>query len=364
MRIGVIGDTHLGKSLFGYDLTQSTRGVMYAFFKSCVENRCTYAVHLGDVGDRPVWSVAQQKMFIQWCNEFERVGIKLRVLVGNHDVISRFGTTSALDSARANLWDHVEIIDRPTLETYGDTNLLYLPFPSPARYSEEEWKHSVDTTLDGVDASPITFAHLNVYGAVLGEQEFVYRGEQHTIPERAISLSKLLVAGHIHTPQEVGKTYILGASNRTRFSERSDKRHFLIIDTGPTVGRTRVKQIKAPAIRMRQITVREKTTTEATNAVRKKTVEGRLVKVIPIVEDGSGVDWKAIESALYDNGALHVAMATPIRATKRKRIKLKSTDQPADLARRFVKARISDRDEAEKILGLFKVAEEAVDHAD
>ena len=135
MRIGIIGDTHLGRKLYGYDLTGAIRRVMYKFFEFCVNEQVDLAVHLGDMFDTITPTIAHQKLAVQWLNEFERAGIQLRVLTGNHEVSAGSKATTALDCIKAIPYKYVDVVKYPLALSPADSpELLFLPFPAPGSF--------------------------------------------------------------------------------------------------------------------------------------------------------------------------------------------------------------------------------------
>lgn len=358
MRIAALGDTHLGRALLGYDMTPAILRTMYAFHEMCVKRRVDVAVHLGDVFDRPTPSEYHRKVFVQWCNLFERSGISLRVLVGNHDAMAKAGAASALEAFKASQWRHVEMLDRPT--TQG--NLVYIPWPSASIYKDADWLEDVDSQRTGLrrGADAIVFAHLMPRGAVLGDQDWVYRGTEHTIPETLLADHRinLLIAGHVHRPQQVSKKmWTSGAAIRLRFDEARQQRYFLEIEDG----RLRmVRHSHAPILRELVIDASAwgtggspPSTVEIVGSL--PSVGAEIVKVVPYVDEATSVDWQEVEAGLYRAGAAHVHVATTINVKRqaRKRKKVAKTTTLEGRVKRFMRERIADTKERRAVLRAF-----------
>jgi exonuclease SbcD len=361
--IAVLGDLHLGRSLYGYSLTPMIRFAMYRFFRFCVSHEVKIAVQVGDIFDNPRPTIEQEKIAIQWCNEFERAGINLFLINGNHDATGKPRLGSALDVIRANRFRFVAVINRPTLiqripsaYSYTGPSLYFLPFPCPSIYQEgEAWERAA--TLNMGSARPITFCHLNIEGAKIGEQDFPYRGDHFNLPKKVINGSRLVVAGHIHNPQRVGKkVQIVGSAERLRFDERNHDRYFTLVV--PLA--SRVKHYRRSALNLRQLTLdasgNEAATTEDVKRVIKgEDVQGAIVKVAPYVDELSTVDWNEVASALYKQGADHVVIAPPIqvKAKLARRIAKGRIDNDT-VAKRFIVDRIKDKWERKLIYKRFK----------
>lgn len=359
MRIGVIGDLHLGKTLYGYDLTPHIRRAMYEFLDLCLFVEADAAVCLGDVYDRPAPSVALQKMVIQWVNEFERAGIDLFLLAGNHDVTSSHAAPTALESIRvAAPFKHVQVIDRPVVIREVGT---MLPFPSPGIYDSHEHYVAMVNLLH--QHEPFVFSHLNIEGAKLGDQEFVYRGAEHFLPE----VNGTVLAGHIHKPQRTGDVQIVGAAERTSFAERWEERHLVLILRGRAI---RFK--RATALPLVQVepdvsgwgTGGSPPSTDDVVQDLAPRVSGALVKVAPFVDERTVVDWSAVERGLLDAGALSVTIAPATRVQKaRSRHKSgAAASDPVAAAARFIKQRVGDERERKRLLVTFKRIQKEADH--
>jgi DNA repair exonuclease SbcCD nuclease subunit len=357
--IGVLGDLHLGRSLYGYSLTLMIRSAMYRFLHFCIKHEVKIAVALGDIFDNPRPTIEQEKIAIQWCNEFERAGINLFLINGNHDATGKAGLGSALDVIRANRFTFVNVINRPTLikrlpsaVPYTGPPLYFLPFPCPSLYQDPEaWERAATSN---VERGAITFCHLNIEGAKVGEQDFPYRGDHFNLPSKIIKLSRLVVAGHIHNPQRVGKTIqIIGAAERLRFDERNHDRYFTLI------GDRVVHYRRSDALHLRQLLLDasggEVTTEDVKRVVKDQDVKGAIVKLAPYVDELSTVDWTEVASEVYKQGADHVVVAPPkqVKAKTVRRI-AKGRIDTFEVARRFIIARIKDKRERKLIYKRFK----------
>ena len=371
MKIAVTGDSHLGRTLYGFDLTSNIRRTMYRFFRWCANQKVDAVVHLGDVGDRPVWSEHQQKILIQWCNEFERAELPLFLLTGNHDVLSKHGVASALDIIKTARHSFVNVVDRPQhimIATgkgvdWAMSEMLFLPFPSPSIYREDEdWIADIKAAQSEIVDSCVCFAHLNVDGARMGEQEVIFRGADYTIPDRILDDDRirLVVNGHIHKPQKVGKVLMPGAAERLNFSERNNDVRFICIDTESLdVKKYKIKQ----AYSLIQIDIdasgwayETPLTTEDVLADLGDVPDNCLIKVQPFVDEQTTIDWPSVENTLYNKDAVYVVIAPPVLA-QRKRKKSQGTltsDSPMGLAKRFLRRRVHDKAERLALLKMFK----------
>lgn len=362
----VLGDLHLGRVLYGMDMTPEIRRIMWQFLSFCIQHGVSKAIQLGDVFDTPTPSEVHRKLLVQWLNEFERAKICLVVLTGNHDVMGRRGAVSALESIRVmNKWNYVRIVDRPLFE-FGH---LYLPFPSPAIWeSDQEWMEEVLWVADSINWPTTIFCHLNIEGARMGAQEWAYRGEDKVLPPGVYRDKGVdaVFAGHIHKPQRIGKdkVYVVGAASRLRFDEADEDRIFALRTEDS------LKFVRVPGQVLRTIELDASgasyggdppSTDELKSSFSHMDVKDALVKVAPVVDDTSFVSWREIESELYGMGAKHVAMAPPVRVRvkeKRRRRKVGEKLTHEGHAKSFLRNKVQDKGERRAIWKMYQELKE------
>lgn len=312
MRIAVIGDTHLGRTLYGYDMSYKIRSMMYRFVEFCLEHQVDAAVHLGDMYDNPRPSLDTEKWALQWCNEFERAKIPLFIIAGNHDVNSAGEAASALEPIKVAPYQYVHAIDRVSVVN----NMLFLPFPSPKIYRDEEvWLEAIEEAMSSITKLPIdVFAHLSVVGADLNGQEWVYRGGKFQLPNIVVEDPRVGVCycGHIHLMQEPRNNgyfvdgspayiSIIGAAQRLRFSERDNPVVFVLIDS-----QKKVRGFTQAAVKMIQADV----TADRLQDALSLEVERALVKLNVQIGKGDTCDTSTIVEELYRLGAEFVCVKT------------------------------------------------------
>lgn len=387
MNIGVIGDLHLGRSLYGYSLSDSIRNSMWEFVSFCKRYSVDTAIQLGDVFDRPIPTEADRKLVAQWCNEFDRAKIPLFILGGNHEAMARESTPFALQylkagSQKSNPW----IVDRPLVfqpadDCKLDVNLILLPFPSSGIYdSATEYNEDVEHALRRLDGSytSVCFSHLNVTGASLGNQEFVYRGADYVLPD---CITCTTIAGHIHTPQTIGnRIEVIGAADRLRFDEAGQPRYFgLVTTTKDAVHVTRY--VRTTALNLLELVVdasgsnrlnRAKTTDEVieelANHESRCCFQWSVVKVVPYVDRYSVVDWSEVRNWLYSDGARFVQIAPPILVEHEKKVRMRrkrkviSATDPEQAALMFLRSKVSSKSERVALFNLFGKALRQLDN--
>lgn len=386
MQIAVCGDLHLGRSLYGFDLSPYIRRCMWDFFDFCAKLKVDAAVQLGDVFDRPTPTEEQRKVVSQWCNEFDRAGIPLFILTGNHDTMSRQESPSALQylktgSGQSNPW----VIDRPLVLYPGydpvtdgrHVNLLFLPFPSSGIYDtpQEYFDDAKSAVSDADEEYPtLAFAHLNVEGAKMGKQEFVYRGADFSLPK--LDSVHHYFCGHVHKPQSVnGNVEVIGAADRLRFDEVNQTRLFGLVEVTdkwklgnrrnhemPPVYSFR-RYIRPNAINLVELEIdasglnrpdRAPTTDDVIADIGDVDIDRAIVKIKPFVDQHTMVDWSQVQAWLYSDGAAHVHLASSTRVkTEKKERQMVVVRDPEAAAKGFIGEKVGDKDERNKLMVLF-----------
>jgi hypothetical protein len=317
---------------------------------------------LGDIFDRPRPTIELEKIAMQWAQEFNRARINLIIMAGNHDVISKHGTMSALDVIKAADLEFVHVVDRP----YGGVvvpelpRFVIVPFPSPNTHaSEDAWRAEVESAIAGRKC--VGFTHLNVKGAKLGDQEWIYRGGDFDMPEALQEHATMIVNGHIHKQQRVGKVTMLGAAQRLRFSERDNPCSFGWMTSPHKMVRT-----KHEGIKLRQIDLDVSAwgnngeplrTADVIELIAAEDVGKAIVKVQPFTDERSVCQWAEVEAELYKRGAAHVQLATPVFTQRKREQQTKAetaVGEPLEAAKGFIRSRIGDKAERREVYRRFK----------
>lgn len=357
------GDLHLGRQLYGFNLTPTTRQIMYRFFHLCLKRGADYAVQLGDLFDSPRPAPGLEKIVVQWVNEFERARLSLYLMTGNHDVISKPGHTSALDAIKAMPYEYVRVIDRPAAIPMGQHTALFLPFPSTSTYLDpDDWREGVSAALRAAEKRKrpiIGYSHLDVSGATWGPQDIVLRGTDFCIPKavRQCKMVRQIIAGHIHQPQKVKRVLVQGAAQRLRIDEAQHARYFYFARNGKSLHRgkmgirdaVRMFDLKVDAsvgstLELEGVDLRCESQQDLIDELSQLDIDGRVVRVLVWVNAKTVLDWHAIERVLYDCGALFVYPMTPQQIPDEATgVTTRLAIDPDKAARRFIRDRIRSK---------------------
>ena len=375
MKSAFRGDTHLGRTIHGHDISEDIEKVMYRFWQFCEEHDVTCAVHLGDLFDSPKPTLRQQTMALKWCNHFERSCRRLFIITGNHEGIANAQTPTACEIIKQVPYDWVKLIDRPYYDrnTLPAAGILFLPFPSPGISPNAlHWHHNIEMHMQGNRGEPYFVAsHLNVDGARLGRQDWVYRGGDYLVPTAIEDDERcqLIVNGHIHKKQHVKKVFMPGSALPLNFGEADHQAQFTIVSGSGSHLMIENFPIDTLSFRNYDLDVSAftngsaLTTAQAVAVARSLSIEGVFVRVKPAVDVESHVEWHRVAEALYGNGARHVVIDSPIRVGHEaaQKVQDQSVGDPIKAAKIFVKGRIPDAKRQADVLDRFLQAKTEVE---
>ena len=223
MRIALITDTHWGARGDSQAFADFFNKFYYDFFFPYLkENNITQIIHLGDIVDRRKYinylTAKNLRKFVGHC---DASGIKLDVLIGNHD--TSFKNTNEVNSMN-ELFEHssydVSYYSSPTTKEFDGLKIALLPWVCSGNY-DESMKFVNET-----DAQ-ILFGHLEIQGFEM------YRGSfnDHGFDAKQFDKFDMVLSGHFHHKSSRGNIHYLGAPYEMTWSDYNDPRGFHIFDT-------------------------------------------------------------------------------------------------------------------------------------
>ena len=224
MKIGVVGDIHWSK----YSSIIRSRGEKYSTrLENCIssvnwaeqlfiDNDCDIVVYLGDFFD----SCDLKSEELTALTEINWSKFPHYFLVGNHEM--GMHDLSFSSGHVFSLCDNLEVIDIPSLISYSDTNIYFLPY-----ILESERKAFSEYV--GID-NAIVFSHNDLKGVQLGNFISQVGFDLNEIEENC----SLFINGHLHNGYNVSSKIInLGNLTGQNFSEDATKyqHRVMILDT-------------------------------------------------------------------------------------------------------------------------------------
>ncbi len=224
MKLALITDTHFG----GRNDSQIFNDYFFKFweeefFPTVLKKKIKKVIHLGDIFDRRKFANIKtlnsfRERFIEW---FERNGVELHIIVGNHDVY--YKDTNRINTPKEIFGDRykkIKIYEDPEILTFGKTKILFLPW-----INRENGEKSME--LINSNEASVVMGHLELNGFKMYKNSFCYHGMNHTV----FNSYDLVMTGHYHHKSTVGNIAYLGSTYEITWSDYNDPRGYHIFDT-------------------------------------------------------------------------------------------------------------------------------------
>lgn len=254
MRIGIIGDVHLGASYsIGYKDHNTGRNsrlldyeqTLYKTIDKCLDEGCQILVFTGDIFEHRHPNALYQKLFSKALSHAIAEGIKeIHIVVGNHDQqrISDATTLSYLKELHLN---NIMVHEKLSMVNFDSekVSLFFMP------YIDKNWLEatSYSDALDKIklqlqyqivqspnDHYRLLVGHMTLEGTFIGEEYAeLYDDNDLFLPLEMFSNIDATIMGHVHTPSvKSEKPYIayVGSMEKRGSFENYDKK-FVIVDT-------------------------------------------------------------------------------------------------------------------------------------
>jgi len=256
-RVVWASDFHLGLTTDEVDRTDEIIRVLEYIFKHAVEVKADCVVLGGDIFDHNQPGEHLIGVFIALLNILSAAGIKVYVMVGNHDAIAKHKRRSCLSFIRKlskqgyknlRLVDDIKTIKLWDAEV-GNVYFSFLPFISGA-HIDKKYKNAqqyYDTKMRSVrkklkqDDQWFVFSHLNVKDCVYGTEEYMLKKVETWVPDFLTEFKlgqtlPIIIQAHIHTRQERKNIHVVGSPIFTGFGEKEGNKYFVQLDIPEFMG--------------------------------------------------------------------------------------------------------------------------------
>lgn len=237
MKIVVISDTHYGLKSADYDRNSEIHSIVTDAIQWAIHNGADYFVHCGDLGHVANPSSEVHGLWAQIFETLEDNEIQSYFMLGNHDVVKDVNRPyGSLAPLRKLEYNYVKAINRDTFGYLGDLFAVFLPYFNQAYVGADH--NTVYNDVLNIHEKykkakrVIAFTHLNVPNAST-DNDFLLRPVQAVIPQELYDNDnvELIISGHIHKPQNIGKNIVIGSPICTDFGDLDNKR-FLCLNVG------------------------------------------------------------------------------------------------------------------------------------
>ena len=202
MKVAIITDTHFGARK-GSQVFHEFFQKFYddIFFPTLEERDIKTCIHMGDAFDNrkniDFWALNWARKNVY--DRFQKMGIKIYQLVGNHDVY--YKNTNEINAVDSLLEDYDNIVSISSPDSYqiGGSDFFMIPWICADNY--DETKRKISQTK-----SKVAFGHLEING-FQAHRGFVM---EHGMPKSFFDKFETVFSGHYHTRSNDGKFFYLG----------------------------------------------------------------------------------------------------------------------------------------------------------
>jgi len=223
MKISILGDTHFGArgdSLEFHKYFQKFYDDV--FFPHLIENKIDTVIQLGDLFDRRKFInfnslYLSRKYFFEKC---ERLGIRLHVLIGNHDVAYKNTLEVNSPALLLNEYHNIEIYEDFETVEFDGVNIDIVPWICDDNEQEifEKMKES---------KSQICLGHFEIDGFEMDKGNI----HQGGLDRKMLSKYDVVLSGHFHHKSSADNITYVGTPYEMTWADYNDPRGFHIFDT-------------------------------------------------------------------------------------------------------------------------------------
>lgn len=225
MKVALLGDTHFGcrgdSNIF---FEHQMKFFHECFFPFLEEKGIMNVIQAGDFFDRRKFINFRtlHETRVQIVEEFEKRGINLYIIPGNHDESLRNSSQiNSLNEIFKGRYEYVHIMDEIGMEEYFDNIIVgFLPWIN--KENQEQALKYIKTC-----SSDVLIGHLELKG-------FEYLPgitAENGMDSKLFSHIPLVISGHYHTPSRKNNIQYLGTPYQLMWSDYNDKKGFWILDT-------------------------------------------------------------------------------------------------------------------------------------
>ena len=234
-----LGDLHLGKTLFDFDLNEDQRYILDQILCIAEKESVDGVLIAGDVYDKSVPSEAATKLLDYFLIELTKREIKVFMVSGNHDSDERLNYGSTLFASNQIFISAVfdGMLHRQSFaEEDTKINIYMLPFVKASQVRHyfpdekiESYDDAVQTIIRNTDINKSNKNILVAHQFVSGKGEDPALAGSESVGTQSVGLVEKIgydcfddfdyvALGHIHSPQKVGREEIRYAGSPLKYS--------------------------------------------------------------------------------------------------------------------------------------------------
>ena len=255
MRFLHLGDLHIGKSLYEFDLIEDQRYIFDQIIEIAVDKKVDGILIAGDVYDKTIPSENAVRLFDYFLCQLEAKKLKTFIISGNHDSDERLNFGSSLFESKGVYISskfNGKLYKREFEDPNGKVNVYLLPYVKGSQVKHFYPDEKIDNYNDAVkaiikranintDERNILVAHQFVGGKeklpnLAGSEGVAVQnvGTVEIISSECFDDFDYVALGHIHSGQSVGREEVRysGSPLKYSLSEIDDDKSVPIITFG------------------------------------------------------------------------------------------------------------------------------------
>ncbi len=234
-----LGDLHLGKTLFDFDLVEDQRYILDQILCIAEKESVDGMLIAGDVYDKSVPSEAATKLLDYFLMKLAQKEIKVFMVSGNHDSDDRLNYGSTLFASNQIFISAVfdgTLHRQSFAEEDTKINIYMLPFVKASQVRHyfpdekiESYDDAVQTIIRNTDINKSNKNILVAHQFVSGKGEDPALAGSESVGTQSVGLVEKIgydcfndfdyvALGHIHSPQKVGREEIRYAGSPLKYS--------------------------------------------------------------------------------------------------------------------------------------------------
>jgi len=224
-----LGKTYLidGVSNREIDLGKQINEMVYV----CKQKNVKIFFIAGDLFDKNLVTGYYFDKVVDYLEMFTDNDIEIVVIQGNHETKeSGIPLTNTLKRLRnKNIW----VFDSISMLPIGNATIFLIPHIRRDLFKQyENYTEYVKDVISKYKkiSKPIIVGHFQPINSVPGSEQEMFAGSTRYI-DCSIFKNALVICGHVHKPQEIGRVIIPGSPVRFTKSERNEIKRFVIYDT-------------------------------------------------------------------------------------------------------------------------------------
>ncbi len=231
-----ISDLHIGRTVYGYDMTEDQEFILSKIIHTATVEKVDAVFVAGDVYDKSVPSSNAVEVLDKFITDLSEKGIAVYMISGNHDGKERLSFGSRLMSSKGvMIYSNFDgTLKKYTYkDIFGEVNVYMLPFVRPEYVKPYYPDDKIETYDDAVRAiikhadidrkeRNVLIAHQFITNSgaepVRCESEQINVGGIDNVDVSVFDCFDYVALGHIHSAQSIGRDTVRYAGSPLKYS--------------------------------------------------------------------------------------------------------------------------------------------------